>query len=403
MFQLLSSDVFYYLINQLPFNSILSLATCSSYFYKIISLNEEYWQLKCRRELHQNIPMEPENWRSIYMNSMNIFTSGNNYNGVLGFNYNIDKINAPTKIPGVKFKDISVAYHTLAIDLDDNVWSFGNNSNGQLGIGNKSIFRDWIPKQIKGIKAKYVANGFSSSAIIDLDDNIWTFGINHHGQLGLSDKENRYIPTQIPNIKCRQISTSGYHTVLIDMNYDIFICGSNKDGQLGLGDPNERISPTKIPNLKALQVSTGRSHTVVIDLENNVQVFGCNREYQLGLGDFHERNTPIKLAGIKVKQVSAGSKHTALIDMDDNLWTFGNNEFGQLGTLRRINAITPIKITCFGLKAKQISAGCSHTVVLDSNNNVWIFGGEILRISPLANIKAYKIAAGEESSAIITV
>ena len=212
MFQSLNSDVFYYLINQLHFRSILSLASCSSYFYRIISQNEEYWQLKCRKELPHNILVESKSWKSIYMRSMNVFTFGSNHNGVLGFNCNIERINTPTKIPGVKYKDISVAYHTLAIDLDDNVWSFGSNISGQLGLDSKWLMKDWIPRRIlvpgpfflgcavmKGIKAKCVETGFSSSAIIDLDNNVWTFGSNHCGQLGLGDVLNRYAPVQILN------------------------------------------------------------------------------------------------------------------------------------------------------------------------------------------------------------
>jgi alpha-tubulin suppressor-like RCC1 family protein len=41
------------------------------------------------------------------------------------------------------------------------------------------------------------------------------------------------------------------HTIVVNLNDDIFAFGYNKYGQLGLGDDENRNIPTKIPNLRA--------------------------------------------------------------------------------------------------------------------------------------------------------
>jgi alpha-tubulin suppressor-like RCC1 family protein len=53
----------------------------------------------------------------------------------------------------------------------------------------------------------------------------------------------------------------------------------------------------------------------------NVWTFGNNQYGQLGLAIFECRN--------KAKQVSAGGDHTIIIDLNDNVWAFGLNNFGQ--------------------------------------------------------------------------
>ncbi len=69
-------------------------------------------------------------------------------------------------------------------------------------------------------------------------------------------------------------------------------------------------------------------------MNNNVWSFGSNHEGQLGLGDNGygtNRNIPTKINNIKAKFVSCGENHTVLIDMDNNVWSFGSNDNGPPG------------------------------------------------------------------------
>ena len=59
-------------------------------------------------------------------------------------------------------------------------------------------------------------------------------------------REDRNIPTQIPNIKAKVVSCGNYHTMIIDLNNNVWAFGYNDYGQLGLGDNQNRNIPTQI-------------------------------------------------------------------------------------------------------------------------------------------------------------
>jgi alpha-tubulin suppressor-like RCC1 family protein len=121
-----------------------------------------------------------------------------------------------------------------------------------------------------------------------LNGNLLIFGIDLCKQLSI----NKVI--QISNLKAKQISAGSVHIVLIDSEDNIWSFGSNLYGELGIGDTLYINIPTQIPNLKAQRISTGLGNTIIIDLDNNVWSFGYNRNGQLGLGDNENRNTKFK-------------------------------------------------------------------------------------------------------------
>lgn len=81
-----------------------------------------------------------------------------------------------------------------------------------------------------------IQNIFCTSAgslCVDDQRNVWVFGINYDGELGVSDEIIEF-PTLIQDIKNVDRISSGFggHT-LIKTNEEIFLFGSNEFGQLG--------------------------------------------------------------------------------------------------------------------------------------------------------------------------
>lgn len=184
----------------------------------------------------------------------------------------------------IKAKEISCGYgHIMFIDLENNVWSFGYNNNGQLGLGD-NIFRD-KPVQILNIKAKKIACGGDNSAIIDMNNDIFVFGYNQYGQLGLGTRDNKYNPTLLPNIKGNDISIHN-HMMIVDIDGDVWSCGNNENYELGLGIddgvvdiPRQIIFPDVDTQIKALQVKTTQSSSVILDIYHNIWL--CGFDYDI--------------------------------------------------------------------------------------------------------------------------
>ena len=136
--------------------------------------------------------------------------------------------------------------HSLFLDSEGNVFSVGNNEEGQLGLGHNTDQNEL--KKIPNIPPiKIISCVNASSYLIDFEGNLWTFGFNNNGQLGHGDKTNINTPKKINTLKdIQQISygCSGLHFFAKNSQNQIFVTGNNPYGQLGTGD-TESISILK--------------------------------------------------------------------------------------------------------------------------------------------------------------
>jgi alpha-tubulin suppressor-like RCC1 family protein len=214
------------------------------------------------------------------------------------------------------------------IDMEDNVWFYSYSP--ATHIPERKL------TQVLNIKAKFIASGGYHTMIIDMNDNIWACGANDNGQLGLgNNNDQNEIFEQIPDAKAKFIACGRDHTMVIGIDDTIYACGSNKYGKLGLGDYRNRNILTPLPWEKSIIkfISCGSDRTVMIDTHNNV--FSCGNNNNDGLGiknemyegyekDWEEDwgNTdsipiPIQIPDIKAKYVACGGDHTMLILTDD--------------------------------------------------------------------------------------
>ena len=86
------------------------------------------------------------------------------------------------------------SWHTMVIDHEDKVWSWGRNQNGMLG--NNSEKNSTIPIQIDITNIKDIGAGCFQSMAIDYEDNILVWGENWNGQLGIGNYKRQLLPTK---------------------------------------------------------------------------------------------------------------------------------------------------------------------------------------------------------------
>ncbi|XP_026687508.1 E3 ubiquitin-protein ligase MYCBP2-like [Diaphorina citri] len=90
-----------------------------------------------------------------------------------------------------------------------------------------------------------------------------------------------YLPSDSPAI---QVVCGLHHTVVLLENGDVFTFGSNSYGQLGVGDMMLRGGPVHIKlNVPVVQIAAGSYHTVVLTCKGDVYTFG-NNQVSLGGG-----------------------------------------------------------------------------------------------------------------------
>lgn len=134
---------------------------------------------------------------------------GINFNGQLGpggGNMNFDPHPTPLLITGLPSGITSIAAglgDCLVVAPDNTVWSWGDNSNFQLGRGTQ-VSQNPIPEQIPNFNSvSKVAAGANHSAALKNDGSLWSWGANSFGQVGDATKTMRLGPVHV----------SGFETV----------------------------------------------------------------------------------------------------------------------------------------------------------------------------------------------
>ncbi|KAG9437358.1 E3 ubiquitin-protein ligase MYCBP2 isoform X10 [Apis mellifera carnica] len=96
------------------------------------------------------------------------------------------------------------------------------------------------------------------------------------------------IPNESPVV---QVSCGLHHTVVLLQNGEVYTFGSNIYGQLGVGDLIAHVGPVhvKLPGI-ATQVAAGSNHTVVLTSKGEVVTFGAYQKGQLGINWWNGQN-----------------------------------------------------------------------------------------------------------------
>ena len=228
-----------------------------------------------------------------------VYVSGSNPYGQLGLGDNVDR-SAPQPLAapnGFPITAMSMGWFHSSIVAGGALFTFGGNNHGQLGLGTDAPFN--APQLIRspnGGNVTAVALGAFHSAFI-AGGEVFTFGWNEHGQLGLNDTLDRDRPHAIesPNgLPITAIAMGTYHSAFLAGD-DMYVFGGNEYGQLGLGDDTARHAPHHLPSPNGHPITAivlGGIHSAFI-AGNDLFLFGGNHP-QFGLVDPYKRSTPTK-------------------------------------------------------------------------------------------------------------
>lgn len=190
-------------------------------------------------------------------------------------------------------------FHSMALDIDGIVWSWGDQSNAQCGhadylqiMGNlpqneQDAHQLLKPRAIAGLKVKLlriesIACGSNHSFAITIDNEIYSWGSNKYGQCGISPdiKNGKQINDSVPHLihvpkrvylppnsyanthqphstsieggehhslillRCNQVQLE-FGEVPVDITC-LFTFGNNQQGQLGHGNNTNYRQPKQI-------------------------------------------------------------------------------------------------------------------------------------------------------------
>lgn len=128
---------------------------------------------------------------------------------------------------------VAGAYFDVALKRDGTIWTWGDNSYGQLGDGTTNGTR--IPVQVVGLSnVVAIAAGQVFAVALLSDGTVWQWGLGYGEWLPDGSVPVHKTPIQVPGINgVVQIAAGWYHTVALKSDGSIWVWGSNSDSQLG--------------------------------------------------------------------------------------------------------------------------------------------------------------------------
>ncbi|XP_069745499.1 X-linked retinitis pigmentosa GTPase regulator-like isoform X3 [Narcine bancroftii] len=273
-----------------------------------------------------------------------LYIFGSNNWGQLGLGSK-NTINKPTCVKALKLEKMKLAAcgrnHTLVCTEQGNIYAAGGNSEGQLGLGDneeRTAFQR-VEYFTDKRKIKQVAAGSNISAALTEDGDLFMWGDNSEGQIGLDSESSVNLPHKVDIGKpVSWVSCGYYHSALVTGDGQLYTFGESDNGKLGLplDQPTNNRVPQPVNNIsgKVIQVSCGGGHTIVLT-EEDVYAFGFGQFGQLGHGTFiFESSLPKVVENLKNKNIlsiSCGENHTAVVTANGLLYTFGDGRHGKLG------------------------------------------------------------------------
>ncbi|CAG9335929.1 unnamed protein product [Blepharisma stoltei] len=283
---------------------------------------------------------------------------------------------------------ISGYYHNAVIDKQGVLRMFGNGNLGQLGNVNlNSTFTpQLVSHPLREVPISMVACGWLHTICVTKTGQVFTWGFNGDGQLGLGDFYDRSWPVMVNDMDSVNYVAAGYlHSACIK-NGELYMWGANPDGRL-FKQPmqikhkvfRKERSPIKIVEISnVVEIALGVSHSLALTSNGDVYTCGSTDHGQLGMGANYEVYSAlfkIPLFGymIKAAKIKCGDGYSAILDSQKHLYTFGKGTYGRLGLGHDMDVLTP-ELVSKTLQFIDISCGGRHMMGIDINGETYAWG-----------------------------
>ncbi len=286
-----------------------------------------------------------ENFGAVLKANGEIWTFGYNADGRLGLGNNITK-DIPEKTNIIStYSDIKVGKDFI-IALRDNgtVWSAGNNKYGQLGDGTTTPSSKLT--QIQGL-SDIVQIDVGEDFALAMDDLgiVYAWGNNSNGQLGNIGK-NILVPTEIQVGSQRIIDISGGN------KQSAFVTA--KGTVLGMGS----ILNGTVPRIEnAIKAEVTKNSIIILTSEGKVYEYKNSQLSQINISD--------------VIDISAKNGSVMYQTVDEKTYVSGENTYGELGVNNKTVVSEPTLVNVHGEDTFAIGAGYANTYIIENTGSVY--------------------------------
>jgi len=268
------------------------------------------------------------------------------------------------------------------LDINGRLYSRGLNDYGQCGVGNTLTVTTL--KEITGSSTypgpwKNISAGTYHACGININNELYCWGNNSSGDLGLGDNTQRTVPVKVnSDTNWSTVSCGASSTLATKTNGTLWSWGLNNYSQLGLGDATNKNVPTQIGS--STDWSNGFTSNVTshaIKTTGTLWGWGYNGNSTIGDGTTTQRTTPVQV-GVATDWVSVtspregGNEYFKLGIRGTTLYGWGFNQLAQL-TSQSIGATfsTPTQLTASVPPVKSVTCNTSQVFIIDTGSGLW--------------------------------
>jgi len=281
------------------------------------------------------------------------------------------------------------------------VLTVGQGDTGQLGLG-EDVMEKSRPAVVTQISAAVdaVAGGMHT-VVLDSEGQVWTFGCNDEGSLGrtVEEEEECFLPGKVtlPE-KVVMLSAGDSHTAALSQSGQVYIWGTFRDssGPIGLVE-DMKIEKTPVKVLAEQHVTkivSGADHLAMLTSDGQLWTMGNSEQGQLGRVSekFSQRggrrgltvllspelvrlNFKSKLGVIT--DVWAGSYNTLARTESGQMLVMGLNNYSQMALplSKGLTFYMPHKSkNLTALSWRNIAIGQHHAICLEDSGSVYALG-----------------------------
>ena len=365
------------------------------------------------------------------------FNSSIGNKGTRGEGSPVAQVATPTVTAGERY--------TYALRADGTVWAWGRSAgNDLLHSGNTANQTVLLPSQVRNsgdptgylTGVKQMVSGDNFILVLTVDNRVYGWGANGNGQLG-NGNTNAVTAIDMTNnfVRMTRAASNGANgdsfrlgdETLRDLSYDTYFSyegGYQPAGMLPYGtygnsvDSTPEGGPVYHDNTyrytytnEVAKIAAGDNHAVALMQDGTVYAWGASTSGQLGRDkmSYDRFVLGFRLKTRNVADVAAGGNHTLLLKTDGTVWAFGDNAYGQIGVGDTVHHNDPVQV----MKADgepltdivSIEAGTSFSLALDVHGNAWIWGrnnGSLLYATSVdVAEKVYGIGAFHDGASLV--
>jgi alpha-tubulin suppressor-like RCC1 family protein len=272
--------------------------------------------------------------------------------------------------------------HTLALDGDHRVWSWGKNTYGQLGEpGADRADAALVEIPLEGARGfVQVEARANRSFALRSDGVVFAWGEGSYGQTGLGTTNDAFTPTRVGIAgTVLRLAAGERHTLALDTTSTVWGWGQNLHGELGRpSTPSPTSTPVILPNMGSpIWIGAGAFHSLSIDLVGQLYAWGSGFRGQLGRGTLFDSSKPEPVdLPHDVTTASAGRFHTLVVRAGGVTAGFGDNTECQIADASGVELVETPKSIGNLPQALTVTAGGHHGVVLGYAGDVFAWGND---------------------------